>query len=298
MIEIKHVLCPIDFSDFSRHALDHAAAIAGWYEARLSVLHVVPNLLSLELALAPVDDQERERLMAHLKRFTEHIPRTVCLDLQLEEAADVHRAIVDQANAVNADLLVIGSHGRSGINRLLLGSIAEKMLRIAPCPILVVPRRAQDRPPEGPVQFRSILCPIDFSDSSLLALEHALTAAEEADAKLTLLHVIEVRPELSEFPFAAALDFVSLHAAAEADALRRLQALIPEQARTYCTVASVVHEGAPYRAIVNTAAEQQADLIVMGVHGRGAIDRLVFGSNTERVARQSTCPLLIVRDVS
>jgi nucleotide-binding universal stress UspA family protein len=298
MLEIRNVLCPVDFSDFSRHALDHAAAIASWYGTRLSVLHVVPNLLSLELAFSPIDDREGERLQTHLQHFTAHVPGTVPVDLCIREAADIHHEILAQANALSDVLLVMGSHGRSGINRLLLGSITEKVMRSAPCPMLIVSRCAPDRAPVGPVRFSRILCPIDFSDSSLFALEHALAAAEESDARLTLLHVIEVRPELSEFPLSAAADAHRYGAAVEAECLRRLQALIPAQAETYCTIDTVVHAGTPYRAIVKRAADSQTDLIVMGVQGRGAIDRLVFGSNTERVARQSPCPLLIVRPPS
>ena len=124
---------------------------------------------------------------------------------------------------------------------------------------------------------------------------HAEGLAEEADARLTLLHAIEMPPELRENPLAPDFDIDRMHAAAEAEALRRLRDLIPDHAKTYCAVETAVVEGRAYRRLLQRAAEQRADLIVMGVHGRGAIDLLVFGSTTHHVIRAATCAVLIVR---
>lgn len=294
MIEINRILCPVDLSEFSRHALDHAAAVAAWYGARLTVLHVVPNMPVMDLPPAGMEENDRDRVLGCLRRFTQHVTK-VPLEFAIEEASDVHQEILEQATALPADLLVVGTHGRSGFGRLLLGSVTEKLMRKSPCPTMVVPGRASDLPADAPVVFHRILCPVDFSDASIRALEYAVTLAEETDAELTLLHVIEMPPELREFPIAAGVDVESLHAATEADRLGRLQALVPDQARTYCTVQTEIREGATYRAILKAAAERQVGLIVMGVQGRGAIDLAIFGSNTARVARAASCPVLIVR---
>ena len=295
MIDIGHVLCPTDFSECSRHALDHAAAIAGWYDARLTVLHVVPNTPVMDLPPVVMDQSARARIMADLERFAGGLPSTLRLDLRVQEAPDISAEILAQASALRADLLVLGSHGRSGFQRWLLGSVTEKLVRRAPCTTMVVPHRAPDTPPGTPVQFRNILCPVDFSDASVRALEHALSMAEEADARLTLLHVIEVPPELLEHAAMVEIDVDRIRAAAEAESLRRLRALVPEQTKTYCTVETAVREGAAYRAILKRASETRVDLIVMGVHGRGAVDLRVFGSNTVRAIRGAACPVLIVR---
>jgi nucleotide-binding universal stress UspA family protein len=223
------------------------------------------------------------------------VPSGIRVDLRLQEAPEAHGEILAQAAALRPDLLVLGSHGRSGFQRWLLGSVTEKLIRQAPCPTMIVPQRAHDTPPDKPVQFRNILCPVDFSDASMRAMEHALSLAEEADAHLTLLHVIEVPPELREQVALAGLDVDRIRAAAEAESLRRLRTLVPEQARTYCTVETAVREGAAFRQILAAASETRADLVVMGVHGRGALDLLVFGSNTVRVIRGAACPVLIVR---
>jgi nucleotide-binding universal stress UspA family protein len=297
MIQITSVLCPIDFSDVSRRALEHAAAIAHWYGARLTVAYVFPNLIGVDLPPIVLEGKDREQVAAELKQFAARVPATVPLDVHILEAPDVHREILLHAQATRADLLVIGSHGRSGVERLLLGSVTEKVMRKAPCPTMIVPARAADRSPDEPVRFRSIVCPVDFSDGSLRAVDYALDLAREADAQLTLLHVVAVPPEPSEGPLWTSVDIDSLRRAAEADALRRLQELVPDEARTYCSVETVVREGAAYRQILATATERHAELIVMGVQGRGAIDLAVFGSNTARVARGAACPVLIVRPV-
>jgi nucleotide-binding universal stress UspA family protein len=135
---------------------------------------------------------------------------------------------------------------------------------------------------------------VDFSEGSLRALEYAVTLAEEADAQLTVLHVIEVPPELRENPLAEGFDVDRVRAEAEARSLQHLRELIPQDARTYSTVETTVREGAAYREILKVAAERSVDLIVMGVQGRGALDLLLFGSNTARVTRAATCPVLIV----
>jgi nucleotide-binding universal stress UspA family protein len=230
-----------------------------------------------------------------MHKMAVRVPEPVPIEYRVDQAEYIHNEILRQLAGTNADLLVLGTHGRSGFQRLFLGSVTEKVIRKATCPTLVVPPRAPDVPPDAPVQFKRILCAVDFSDSSLAALAYALNLSEESDAHLTLLHAIEMPPELRESALAPDFDLDRVHAAAEADALRRLRDLIPEQARSYCTVESAVVEGRAYRGLLARADEQKADLIVMGVHGRGAIDLLLFGSTTHHVIRAATCPVLVVR---
>jgi nucleotide-binding universal stress UspA family protein len=173
--------------------------------------------------------------------------------------------------------------------------VTEKVIRKATCPTLVVPPRAPDVPAGSPIQFRRILCAVDFSESSLDALALAINMAQEADAQLTLLHVVEFAPVMIEEPTMPALGLSRVREAAAADARRKLHDLIPEQARTYCTVDTAVVEGRAYREILRQATDRHSDLIVMGVHGRGTLDLMVFGSTTHHVIRASACPVLIVR---
>ena len=294
MIRITHVLCPIDFSEISRHALDHAAAIARWYEAKLTMVYVFASRPSMDLPPLMLQDADRESLLTDMRQLASSLS-AVTPDVRVVEAPYVHAEILAQIEALHADLLVVGTHGRGGFERLFLGSVTEKVIRTAPCPTLVVPPRAPDVAVGSPIQFRRILCPVDFSESSLDALAYAFDIAEEADARLTLLHVIEGPPMLGTDPAFPELDYVRIRAEAESRARQRLLALVPEQVRTYCTVETTVVEGSARKEILAQAAERFSDLIVIGVHGRGAIDLAVFGSTTQHVIRGATCPVLVVR---
>ncbi len=293
MTRITHVLCPVDFSGISEHAVDHAAAIAHWYEARLTLLHVFASLPTLDLPPLVLEEADRERRLAAMRAMAWRVPPAVPVDFRVAQAEYVHDGILDQLAATQADLLVVGTHGRGGFQRVFLGSVTEKVIRKAACPTLVVPPRAVDVSPDAPVQFRRILCAIDFSDSSLAAVSYALNLAEESDARLTLLHVIETPPELRETPLVD-VDIDRVHAAAEAEARTRLRGLVPDGARDYCTVQTAAVEGRAYRRVLEQAAAEDADLIVMGIRGRGALDLLVFGSTTHHVIRAAACPVLVV----
>lgn len=294
-ISIERVLCPIDFSDTSHHALAHAAAMARWHQARLTMLHVFPYLPAMDLPPLPLEDTDRASILAKMREFAAIVPRDVRVDCHVMEGQLVHQAILNQLTTTDADMLVMGTHGRSGFQRLFLGSVTEKVIRKVNCPTLVVPPRAGDIAPDSPVQFHRILCPTDFLASSLKAFEYAISLAEETDAQITLLHVVELLAALGEEPTIADDEYARLRGATIVDARRRLNDLIPDDARAYCSVDALVVEGRAYKEILCQAKQKRADLIVMGVHGRGAIDLLLFGSTTHHVLRGSTCPVLIVR---
>jgi nucleotide-binding universal stress UspA family protein len=240
-------------------------------------------------------DADHDRIMADMRRATAQVPPDVPVDLRLQEAPDIRREILRQADAINADLIVIGSRGLSGIERLLLGSVTESVMRDARCPTMVVPRRAPGAPLDEPVRFRRILCPVDFSPGSTSALHYAMKIAEGGEAQLTMLHVIETPPQRHETPSFDDAGMVLARAAAETDCLQRLNELVPQAAHAYCTVKPVVRHGVAHSEILKLARERGIDLIVMGVRGRGAIERAIFGSNTAHVTRSATCPVLIVR---
>ena len=303
MLTLQRILCPIDFSESSRLALTYARALSSWYEAPLTVLHVCADLPVFEMAspfghsassAVVVEEAQLAERRAAVRAFVWSTIGAEGVDISVREGIDAKTEIVNEAGADGASLIVMGTHGRTGIDHMLLGSTTEKVLHKAPCPILVVPPHAAPAETGTPMIFKRILCAIDFSTSSLLALNRALELAQEADARLTLLHAIEFPPALREIVFSTDADVDRVHAAAEAEYLRRLRALVPARARIYCTVATRVNEGKPAREIERVAAEEQADLIVMGVHGRGAVDLMVFGSNTNAVIRTAACPVLVV----
>jgi nucleotide-binding universal stress UspA family protein len=190
------------------------------------------------------------------------------------------------------DLVVLGTHGRSGFERLMLGSVTEKVVRKASCPVLTVPRRAEGAPEHAP--FGRILCGVDFSEASRRAVDYGLSLAQEAKARVTLLHVVEWLPDesFSKYP---QFDVDHFRRTLLTDARVKLEQLVPEDARNWCEPDTKLVCGKPYQEILRVASEERSDLIVLGVHGRGAIDRMLFGSTTQAIVRQAACPVLTIR---
>lgn len=299
MTQTKCILCPIDFSDFSRHALDCAVRLARGNGRRIVALHVfakwpaadvVPSLADNTPPKGPLEDENREALLSHLRQFVKpYAKEPMTIDPLVVDAPDVPREIVAQAEATHAELIVIGSHGRSGVRRLLLGSIAEQVLRMARCPVMVVPRNAMQVDTVRARPFSRILCPVDFSCDAIAALCHATRLASRAGT-VTVVHVIDVPAALYEMP---GFDIANYRSDAVAKSRQQLSELIPE--RTARALDVVVSEGRPDQEILRVAAERDIDLIVMGVSGRRAVDLAVFGSTTHRVLRGASCPVLTVR---
>ena len=256
MIEIRRILCPTDFSDFSRRALDYAVAIAGWYESTITVLHVFSTAPVAASAPGASDHEpivltraDRDQMLVEMQRFIEVKPAEgIPVEAMIREGSAASE-ILNQAIALNADLLVIGTHGRSGFERLLLGSVTEKVLRKAACPVLSVPPRLPDAVPATPVVFKGILCPVDFSVCSTRALTYAMSLAQEADANLTVLHVMtselqDDTPGMSD-PLTTdeRLHLADSRRRREESIRQRLKEIVPDTIATYCCVEVTVSHG-------------------------------------------------------
>lgn len=300
MVEFQRILCPVDLSDLSVRPLAYAGAVAKWYDAALSVLHIVPTFDPVEVQAsaigAPVHfayPVPREQVLDELARAVEAAGIPPLDVTYLAEAGDASATIVDRSVEMAADLLVMGTHGRSGFNRWVLGSVTEKVLRKAPCPVLTVPPHAPAVAPTG-VAFRHILCPMDFSPSATLAFGFALDLAQQAHASVSMLQVIESLAEeepLSLLPFNVA-EYRQL---LTKDAHDRMDALIASEPHASGTINNMVVVGRAYREILRVAADITVDLIVMGVQGRGGPGLALFGSTTQQVVRAAHCPVLTVR---
>ncbi len=298
MVHISRILCPTDFSEFSRDALDHAVAFAKWYGADLTVMHVfdIPPV-PVPVAGMPVEATinpppvNADEIADKLRRFTR--PALVdAADISVEVLVTSGRAafeIARQAERMAADLLVLGTHVRSGFERLLIGSVTERLLRTTNVPIMTVPPPVK-RP--DAVRYNTILCPVDFSDASMRALEYALSLAKEANARIILLHVLEGfvdEPDLNEFRTVNVFEYFQR---LEQDASRRLAAAVPDDARVWARPIERIVKGKAHRQILRLAEEDGAELIVMGVSGQGALSRALFGSTTDHVIRAARCPVL------
>jgi nucleotide-binding universal stress UspA family protein len=303
MLTIRKILCPIDFSGTSRRAFDYALALARWHRASVSVLHVhqlaTPVYASSSIgpeAFVPIrlTELEQQQLLATLNEYVavDREAGGVSIDTILDESLDVTGAILTHAASIHADLIALGTHGRSGFQRLVLGSVAEKTLRRAGCPVLTVPPHTPDAVPRQLAAIQRILCPVDFSRSSMRALAYGASLAQETGARLTILHVVELPPDLSEPPNPALADYVtSVHEQARYQMREAIGTTVPAT----CTTEVLHLTGNADREILRVANEREADLIAMGVHGRGAMDLLFFGSTTSHVIREAICPVLTLR---
>jgi len=304
VIEFRHILCPIDFSDTSGRALTYATAFATWYEAQLTVLHVAP---AFDEALRPGEigpgpyPGSRDDILARIGSSIEQAGAAAVNARPLAQEGRASELILNCAAAMKADLLVMGTHGLGGFHRLLLGSVTEKVVRTATCPVLTVPP-AVGATAAGPVLFKKILCPIDYSPSALKALEYALELGRQADGCVTVLHALEyMDPQASLEPSVfdpcreAALESGRRRQHLIDHARERLHAQLAGEPRTWCEIEEVVAINRGYKEILQRAAASDMDLIVMGAQGSGGIELMLYGSNTHHVVRAATCPVLTVR---
>lgn len=299
-MEVKKILMPTDFSECSNAALNHALFFAEHFAADLDLLHVVvlhdleagdsgahfPDADEIFLRRRDLATGEMKALLS--ERRTDHLG---VREVQRRGVAAATE-IVAYAAEENVDLIVMGAHGRRGFRRFLLGSVAEEVVRLAPCAVMTL--RGEGKSPVLHLP-RKILVPFDFSEHSRRALATARDLAADYGARLELLHVIE--PIMEPHPY------VPLHYRSEAFALPELMArvredlgpIVEEVVGDKADVTIEVREGNPAWQIAEHADEVEADLIVIATHGRTGIARFFLGSVTERVVRGAACPVLTLK---
>jgi nucleotide-binding universal stress UspA family protein len=290
-MKLQQILCPLDFSEFSATAFDYAQSLARHYHCGLLVEHVVgpwgsayPGYVNLEL-VAEASESLRRCAQEELREFlASHVHNGIKIEGLLREG-EVTDTILATAEARATDLIVMGTHGRHGLDRWLVGSVTEKVLRKARCPVLAVRKPVHDfvspEDARDPVHLRRVLLGVDFSACSQRAARYALSLAQEYGAGLTLLHVLE------DFPYSVDLP------TATAEVVQHLEGFLPQGDRA--ALKTRMRVGEPYEEIVRYARELDADLIILGVRGRNALDLALFGSTTHRVIEQGPCPVLAVQ---
>jgi nucleotide-binding universal stress UspA family protein len=291
-MELKSILCPIDFSDFSAAAYQHALSLAEYYKARIVALHVVElwkypyaDYAAQEADYAKFSTMLNEGGEIQLQQFAKQFSAGGLQPELVVNQGNAPRCILSFAEKQKIEGIVMGTHGRRGFDRLVLGSTTDRVIRKAACPVLVVSNTVQNAPgaePDKRHRLNRILYCTDFSNNSEQARAYAISLAAEYGAELALLHVAEK----------------GLHVAnAEAVVAARTQELdklVTETERQILNVRSAVRFGKPYEEIVRYATEVQANLIIMTARGGDAMDRAVFGSTTYRVIQLGPCPVLAV----
>jgi nucleotide-binding universal stress UspA family protein len=280
-ILLKSVLLATDFSAASMRALPYAVGMGKQYGAKLYIAHVVPiesYLLGDSQAVERLRlaRQEAESNLANIAQSPSvgAIPATTLLD-----NGDIWAVLSGFIEQYSVDLLVVGTTGRTGLGKVLVGSVAEEAIRESPCPVLTVGPRTPDK---AVPNIEKILHASDFSAGSLLAAPYAFSCAERFHARLTLLHVIASLPES---PYQ------------DAQMARvRLSEIVPLYPRLAIAPDVVVEMGSPANMILEVAADLEADLVVIGARGAGAVARLAshFGSIAHKVVSHAHCPVLTV----
>lgn len=207
------------------------------------------------------------------------------------ESGPTVRLILETAQSTGADLIVLGTHGAGAIEHVVLGSVTEKVMRKAPCPVMTVPPRAQAT---SVLPFERLLCPVDFSEPSFAAFELACSLARESASQLTLLHVVDWSHSDGSHGVAH-FEVPEFARYLEDDARRRLAQMAADVSGTGLAPAIELAYGRPHRQVIAAAEGIGADLIVMGVHGKHALNTMLFGSTTNHVVRSATCPVLTLR---
>jgi nucleotide-binding universal stress UspA family protein len=291
----KRILIATDFSECSRVALDICISAAKCMKIKLYVLHTIEKLPHDYRHLLPsathadmkqkLEEDARDKIKAML-------PEEL---LEKEDIVPIVRfgkpflEVIQVAKEKDVDIITIGTHGRAGVDRVILGSVAERVVRKAHCPVMVVRS-------EKYIGFKRIIVPIDFSDCSRMALEYAAATARAHRSKLTILHVYEgsfVEPYIK-----------AANSEEEADEImkeiERVNETKYDEFLKTIDLSGVEYEkllkkGIPKTDIVETAMEQQANLIVMGTHGRSGIKHTLIGSTAEEVVRTVHCDIVVVK---
>ena len=295
----KRILVPIDFSATSQKVLRHACRYAEHFNASLILMHVNPTAFAAEFKHG-LKRSENEELLAHFhaqlaklhkdqKSISKKVETVVASGSPF---AEVCRVAADR----KADLIMISTHGRTGLDHVMLGSTAERIVRHAPCPVLTFHQSLLEKRGArlSPKQVGRILAPLDFSPSSQKAATRAAKIAGALNAKLTVLHVNEV----AVYPDYPEIGFADLGLLAEQQAKmanEKLGSVAKRLGRSGTVPATAVSDGVPYQEIVAFAEEKKQDLIVISTHGHSSFIDALLGSTAERVVQHAPCPVLVLR---
>jgi nucleotide-binding universal stress UspA family protein len=296
--KIEKILVPLDFSPASMEALDDAVSLAKQFRAAIHLLHVhppdeaasVPSAAHLLLQSAEAIERLNEELTGIHRK---HAP-TFCPENCYIRGGQPYQEIVRLAREIDADLIALSTRGHSGLKHLLLGSTAERVVRSAPCPVLVA-RKRKRRSKASPkaLAIRTILVPTDFSQCALEGAQYAAFLARTLGATLRLFHAIYpytnyVFVDRVGVRLSGLVEAVNETARQEMDALKQMDFLggLPVQTET--------RPGHAVDEICAAASEPDVDLIVTSTHGRTGLKHTLIGSVAEHVVRYAKCPVIVV----
>lgn len=296
-IRLKNIICATDFSEFSERGVYYGISLAREFGSKFYLCHVIDlssTAIYGETVLVDIDGQ-LSRISTYATNRLNKLIGEEPIDwepiISVGYPGDEISRIAEEKKA---DLVITATHSRKGLKRLILGSVTLNLIRSLNCPILVI--RGSTSPKEPDIAPKKILVGCDFSEDSLLAFQHGISLAQEYQAELHLVHVIE--PPIYEdlINSMAGMDEVKLDLRAK---LRdQLTKMVPEEALHWCDLKSNLLAGQPHEEITKYAVVNEIDLIVMGVRGQSLSEKTLAGSTMIRVIRQAPCPTLVARSPS
>jgi len=288
-ISLNRILFTTDFSDYAERALPYAVGLARHYGSTVFVAHAIPPEPRQPIPLEPVPpelDELRYQAEHAMDRFVRSAPlASVRYDVVLEKG-ETELVFQEMVKKHGIDLVVIATHGRAGLKKLLLGSVAEEIFRSVSCPVLTIgPEATRNELAAG--KLRQVIYASDLSGASLQALPYALALAADYGAGLSGLHVMQ---DLATIP-------VYYRERALRDAREELEKLIPAGAGLACEPQTIVTSGDPAEKILQLAGDLNADLVVMGARHQGSarLTAHLPWACTHKVICHATCPVLTVR---
>lgn len=296
-VHFKRILCATDLSDFSNSAVIQAIGMAREFGSQLFICHIIDlPLVTMHGAAFVYPEEQIEEMKTGAMDQIKGLVADSALNWEaVVETGPVSNTLCRLASDKQADLAIVSTHGRTGLKRLFLGSVTERLLRTVDCPLLVVTPPEKTGTPAAQFKgfgFKQILVGCDFSPDSGRAVEYGFSLAQEFESVIHLVHVVE--------PFV--YRDTMLPESTKTEALnemttgchQRLEALVPADAHNWCRVKIACEAGKPFQALKTYANRHQIDLIVLGVRGHSLVETMFLGSTTDRVIRGVARPVLSV----
>jgi len=319
----KKIMCAVDFSDYTEKLLTYSVALCKEFHAKLFLVHIVidvhTSIVHRGIAFDKVRFQDEN--IQDAQAFLENLMKDVTIE---------HEIVINKGNPAdeiswfalenNMDMVIAATHGESGIKKLLIGSVTEKLMKSLHCPFLVMHTKQHDFIPwdDHEMKLKKVLVGCDFSFDSKLAFDYGLSLAQEYHAELYLTHVIKPTEHIALKPS----DYISITPGdyrlwqtsdyfemqkkvteenreqiniLRSRLERQLYFMVPEECRNWCTPHTVLLNGEPYKELIKYAEKQGIDMIVLGIRGHTLWEKLMVGSTTDRIIRHAPCPVLAVR---
>jgi nucleotide-binding universal stress UspA family protein len=295
MIWIKKLLVPVDFSEASKKAVTYGLTLAGQFDAQVIIAHIVPESSALTYAFpTETSDTEKEQYERARRNIDKLVAASHRARVNLERIVKIG-AVEDQLLGIvkdeAVDLVVMGTHGRRYVGRWFIGSITEHMLRKVPVPVLTVSHVGAQPHEIGLVSLRRILYATDLSESSNTGLKLSMDFANQTEADLTVVHVIDDEGRMFwNSALIAPFDRTEF----VAETRKKLNDLIAHETIPGLRVEALVVEGKPFRKIIEVAEDRGVDIIVLNLQSKSLWERALLGATAERVVRLSHTPVLSV----